>query len=123
MTLSLADRIGAYHWLVAWVCDHLHEVCGVCASLGNLSSCRLMLERSRTAAVEARAHAQKVVHGLSQTVAARSDDLHKAQTECNHLEENLRFRQMELDGANAQLTVNMPQRQPCFKCSVLETDA
>eukprot|EP00878_Enallax_costatus_P042815 GHUV01050300.1.p1 GENE.GHUV01050300.1~~GHUV01050300.1.p1 ORF type:complete len:423 (+),score=166.16 GHUV01050300.1:1064-2332(+) len=64
---------------------------------------RLMLERSRLAAVQHRAEAQSTVLGLASKVQEQSDELSAKQSSLHSTEDNLKLRVMEVEGANAQL--------------------
>ncbi|KAF6254497.1 hypothetical protein COO60DRAFT_1642284 [Scenedesmus sp. NREL 46B-D3] len=70
---------------------------------GHACQLRLMLERSRLAAVEQRAKAQMVVVGLASKLQSAQSQLSVTQRSLSSTEDTLKLRLMELEGANAQL--------------------
>lgn len=80
-----------------------------CCSAEESARLRLLLERSRLAAVEQRALAHATVVTLATKVEGLSGELSAKQSNLFSTEDNLKLKAMELEGANAQLQVSRKQ--------------
>jgi hypothetical protein len=80
-------------------------------SSGDAEDYRVKLERSRLAAVQERAAGYSLVKSMAAKLDAAKATLATCETALTSTEECLKLREMELQGANAQLQVGIQQHR------------
>ena len=76
------------------------------ADVGTLSTTRMAMESSRLAAADARAHNVAIIRQQHQQLQQLQSDHTAAKSSIAQLEDHIRIKSMELDGAKAQLQVS-----------------
>lgn len=75
----------------------------------HLAAARLTLERSRTAAVDAAATASALAGSLGRQLRDTTEHLSASEASGRALDDAVKSRQRELEGANAQIKVTSPR--------------